>query len=208
MKLLKEALVDVKRLDDEETPGDEPDLDVEVGLDDSDELAGDQDADDSLPDDMDVDGSADGSADLSQPDPADPNADADSPWGALPSGGSSAPGEGGDTPDEAEPGADQETDGEIGAIADKASDDPNRQGLVRTVRGAHLVYKREGDDGSFEELWIYNVTTLQDEMTVRRAILAGTDIAPNKSSSPDGSQTYKVWSAGNAEMLMITGLQN
>lgn len=87
--------------------------------------------------------------------------------------------------------------------------DPDHQGLIRAVPDAHLVYKREVADGTFEELWIYNVTTLQDELlNVRKAILAGTDIPVGKMQSPDGSQTYTMWSAGNAELLIVQGLQN
>lgn len=97
---------------------------------------------------------------------------------------------------------------ELDGIASDATDDPNRQGLIRTVKHAHLVYKRETEEGTFEELWIYNVTTLRDEMTVKKAILAGTDIPTNKMQSPDGSQSYESWSAGNAELLMIKGLPN
>lgn len=86
-------------------------------------------------------------------------------------------------------------------------EDPNRQGLIRTVKGAHLVYKRSVEDGAFEELWIYNVSTLRDEITVRKAILAGTDIPVNKAQSPDGSQSFETWSAGNAELMLVKGLQ-
>jgi hypothetical protein len=97
---------------------------------------------------------------------------------------------------------------ELDGIADDATDDPNRQGLIRTVKGAHLVYKRETEEGTFEELWIYNVTTLKDELIVKKAILAGTDIPPNKMQSPDGDQSYEIWSAGNAELLLVKGLPN
>ena len=86
--------------------------------------------------------------------------------------------------------------------------DPNKQGLIRAVKNAHLVYKRETEDGTFEELWLYNVTTLRDELIVRKAILAGTDIPPNKMTSPDGSQVYTMWSAGNAELVLVSGLPN
>ena len=105
-------------------------------------------------------------------------------------------------------GTDQQDDlGELDVIAHDATDDPNRQGTIRTVQKAHLVYKREGDDG-FEELWVYNVGSMKDELDVRKAILAGTDIKPGKTTSDDGSQTYNIWSAGNAEVLHITGLPN
>lgn len=96
---------------------------------------------------------------------------------------------------------------DIDTIAHDATDDPNRQGTIRAVKKAHLVYKREGDDG-FEELWVYNVGSMKDELDVRKAILAGTDIKPGKTASDDGSQTYSIWSAGNAEVLRITGLPN
>lgn len=85
-------------------------------------------------------------------------------------------------------------------------EDPNRQGMIRTVKGAHLVYKREVEDGTYEELWQYNTSTLRDEITVRKAVLAGTDIPVNKAQSPDGSQSFETWAAGNAELMLIRGL--
>lgn len=97
---------------------------------------------------------------------------------------------------------------ELDGIADEATSDPDRQGLIRTVKDAHLVYKRDTEDGTFEELWIYNLTTLRGELDVKKAILAGTDIPTNKTRSPDGSQTYEIWSSGNAEMILIKGLPN
>jgi len=97
---------------------------------------------------------------------------------------------------------------ELDGIADVATDDPDKQGLIRTVKDAHLVYKRTTEDGSFEELWIYNLNTLRNELEVKKAILAGTDIPPSKVRSPDGTQTYEIWSSGNAEMILIKGLPN
>ena len=91
-------------------------------------------------------------------------------------------------------------------VATQASDDPNRRGLIRTVKDSHLVYKRESEDGTFEELWIFNVTDLKNEMKIRKAILAGTDISTNNTSSPDGKQEYSLWTAGNMEMLQVVGL--
>ena len=96
----------------------------------------------------------------------------------------------------------------LDAITDKASEDPDKQGVIRTVKGAHLVYKRQTEDGTYEELWIYNSGTMRDELDVRKAILAGTDIPTDKTSSPDGSQEYEIWSSGNAEILQIKGLPN
>ena len=34
----------------------------------------------------------------------------------------------------------------------EVEDDPDRQGLIRTVKGAHLVYKRKQEDGTYDEL--------------------------------------------------------
>lgn len=86
--------------------------------------------------------------------------------------------------------------------------DPDRVGLIRTVPGAHLVYKRESPDGGFEELWAYNITDLRQNQETKHQILAGTDIPRNRSRSPDGAQSYEVWAAGNVEMLAIRGLPN
>lgn len=106
-------------------------------------------------------------------------------------------------------GSDQETDVELDAVTDNVSEDPNRQGLIRKVKGAHLVYKRKTEDGTYEELWIYNSgNNLRDELEIRKAVLAGTDIPAGRTASPDGKQQYEIWSAGNAEMLQIQGLPN
>lgn len=95
---------------------------------------------------------------------------------------------------------------ELDGIAQQATEDPDRAGLIRRVPNARLVYKRETADGSFEELWIYNVGNIKDELAVRKAILAGTDIPTNQTQSPDGTQNYTVWTSGNAEILHILGL--
>jgi ribosome modulation factor len=105
-------------------------------------------------------------------------------------------------------GDDQQDDPKLDALTDKASEDPDRQGIVRRVKSAHLIYKRQTEEGTYEELWIYNVGNMRDELDVRKAILAGTDIPTTKTTSPDGSQSYEMWSAGNAEMLQIKGLPN
>jgi hypothetical protein len=90
---------------------------------------------------------------------------------------------------------------------DDEQDDPDRQGLIRVVPNAHLVYKRAAEDGTFEELWIYNTgDSFEPELETRRAILAGTDIPMNSMTSQDGNQAYVLWTAGNAQMLHITGL--
>lgn len=85
--------------------------------------------------------------------------------------------------------------------------DPNKQGVIRTIKNAHLVYKRKGSEGDYEELWIYNIyDKINDEMEVRRDILAGTDIPPGKKESKDGSQAFELWSSGNVQFLFITGM--
>lgn len=88
-------------------------------------------------------------------------------------------------------------------------EDPNKQGLIRTVKGAKLVYKRQTDDGTFEELWIYNIGNInRDEYEIRKDILAGTDIPLNKVISDDGTQEYELWTIGNAQIIKISGLPN
>lgn len=87
--------------------------------------------------------------------------------------------------------------------------DPNRQGTIRRVKNAHLVYKRQSDDGTFEELWIYKQgDKFDDELEIRRDILAGTDIPVNKTQSDDKRQQSDSWTSGNVQMLKITGLTN
>ena len=87
-------------------------------------------------------------------------------------------------------------------------DDPDRQGNVHYVKSAHLVYRREQEDGTFEELWIYNVGDEAERKAeeIIRDILAGTDIDDTQIRSEDGAQEYTLWTIGNAQMLKITGL--
>ncbi len=87
--------------------------------------------------------------------------------------------------------------------------DPDRAGIIRTVDNAHLVYKRQSEDGTYHELWIYNLyDTTHDELEIRRDILAGTDIPVNKTFSPDGTQKYAISTMGNAQMIEVSGLPN
>lgn len=89
------------------------------------------------------------------------------------------------------------------------SDDPNRQGIIRTVDNAHLVFKRQSEDGTFEELWVYNIgDSLDTGLKIRRDILAGTDISQNRTRSEDESQSYDLTTLGNAQILHIKGLSN
>lgn len=214
MKYLREVLSNIKRLDTEDDTHDDIDLDVGDDADNEDDLLGNGndefsqgDKDEVGQDGTDIDLDVDDDGPM-------PSSDTDAPWSNLVGGASSGgpvdgaePGSEDQDQDPDEEGTPEETD-ELDTIADSATEDPNRQGVIRTVKGAHLVYKRESQEGGFEELWIFNVTNLQDEMMIRKAILSGTDIPVNQSSSPDGNQTYKLWSVGNAEMLLITGLQN
>ena len=87
--------------------------------------------------------------------------------------------------------------------------DPDFQGVVRTVTGACLVYKRKTEEGTFEELWVYNVgKNMRGEVKTRRAILAGTDIPAQSVSSEDGTQEVETTTIGNVQFLRIVGLPN
>lgn len=98
--------------------------------------------------------------------------------------------------------------GDMGGIDDEDGN-PDYQGNIRTVTGANLVYKRKQEDGNYEELWIYNVgDDVKKEMQIRRAILAGTDIAPNQRESDDGTQREETTTLGNVQYLKVTGLPN
>lgn len=87
---------------------------------------------------------------------------------------------------------------------------PDFQGDIRSVTGANLVYKRQTQDGSYEELWIYTIRKdAQAEYAIRKAILSGTDIDPNTQQSDDGSQRARTITVGkgNVQYVNITGLQ-
>lgn len=82
--------------------------------------------------------------------------------------------------------------------------------VTRFVPGAHLIYKRQSDVDSFEELWIYavDVKSPTSHAKIEQQILAGTDIDPNSMASEDGAQQAAVWHAGNAKYMHLTGLVN
>jgi hypothetical protein len=85
----------------------------------------------------------------------------------------------------------------------------DEEAVIRTVDGAHLVKKEQGEDGKFEEIWIYNIgKNMKDALKIRRDILAGTDIGEKKTTSEDGEQSYTLWTSGNAQILHIKGLAN
>jgi hypothetical protein len=114
--------------------------------------------------------------------------------------------------DEELPLEDEGLEGEDDLLGDEENadgSDPDFQGVIRTVTGACLVYKRKTEDGTYEELWIYNVgKNMRNEVKTRRSILAGTDIPPHDVASEDGSQTVETTTVGNVQYLKITGLPN
>ena len=94
-------------------------------------------------------------------------------------------------------------------VQEEEPEDPDRQGIIRTVKNAHLVYKRQQENSTFTELWIYNIINkLKSEVDIRRDILAGTDIPAKKTRTPNGDQSYEIWTAGNAQLILIKGLPN
>jgi hypothetical protein len=102
-------------------------------------------------------------------------------------------------------------DGEVESNIDgfEVEDDPDRQGLIRTVKGAHLVYKRKNEEGTFDELWVFGTGgDIKGDLQVRRAILAGTDIPPRAIKSENGQQSYTLTTMGNGQLLHIKGLPN
>lgn len=110
--------------------------------------------------------------------------------------------EDGDAPDELD--LDGGMDGEEGDAL--GGEEP----ITRFVPGAHLIYKRQSDVDSFEELWIYavDVKSPTSHAKVEQQILAGTDIDPSSMASEDGAQQASVWHAGNAKYMHLTGLVN
>lgn len=101
-------------------------------------------------------------------------------------------------PQDDEQGDDQELsqDGEQG--------DPDRQGDIRTVPEAHLVYKRKNENNLFDELWIFKMNQ-HDTWTMKTfdAILAGTDIPKGSTTSDDGSQTVERWEVGDPKNTLV-----
>lgn len=87
-------------------------------------------------------------------------------------------------------------------------EDPNKAGLIRSVRGAYLVYKRVTETNNYEELWVYNSKDVHYQTKIRNSILAGTDVDPSTLMSPNGEQRANIWGKGNIQYLHITGLPN
>lgn len=88
-------------------------------------------------------------------------------------------------------------------------EDPDRQGVIRTIKNAHLIYKRMDSDGTFSELWMYDISKgSKDEFDIRNAILDGTDIDQKTGASDDNKQKYTLWTNNTRQMMHITGLAN
>ena len=86
---------------------------------------------------------------------------------------------------------------------------PDRQGIIRTIPNAHLIYKRASQNGTYEEMWMYKAGhNYRDENKIRSAILDGTDIDQRLGNSPDGEQTYEIWTCNDRQILKISGLPN
>lgn len=86
---------------------------------------------------------------------------------------------------------------------------PDRQGTIRTIPNAHLIYKRSAPNGTFSEMWMYKAGhNYRDENKVRSAILDGTDIDQRLGASTDGEQTYEIWTCNDRQIMKISGLPN
>lgn len=90
-------------------------------------------------------------------------------------------------------------------VSTNSEESHDKMGLIRKIKGAHLVFKRQVEDGTYTEMWIY-YDDIINSTNVRQEILAGTDIDPKTGFSEDKQQTYEIWSPGNVEILVITGL--
>ncbi len=92
---------------------------------------------------------------------------------------------------------------------EKEEHDPDREGIIRTIKNAHLVYKRKDVNGTYTELWEYDINKgFNDEYDIRDAILNGTDINHKTGLSSDEQQSFDLWTCGGRQMMKITGLEN
>ena len=97
----------------------------------------------------------------------------------------------------------QDGDDEFGDD-DEEQGDPDRQGDIRTVPDAHLVYKRKNENNLYDELWIFKLNQ-HDSWTMKTygAIMAGTDIPKGSTSSGDSSQTVERWEVGDPKNTLV-----
>lgn len=104
---------------------------------------------------------------------------------------------------------DQDQEDKEKQAKEDAEKDPDHQGLIRTVKNAHLIYKRQDDDGTYSELWIYKIAKgMKGEFEVRNAILNGTDIDLKTGKSEDESQYFEIWTCNDRQMMKIYRLPN
>ena len=107
--------------------------------------------------------------------------------------------------------SDLETDDEELDDQDDLEDeeDEDYQGNIRTVRGAHLVYKRMTEDGTYDELWIYNVGKNKPaEQKIRNAILAGAGTSDGVGEEGAEAKQPETYTVGNVQYIKLTGLPN
>lgn len=108
---------------------------------------------------------------------------------------------------------DDNPDGQSTGDDDAKQGDPDRQGSIRTVPDAHLVYKRKNENNLYDELWIYKQNQ-HDTWTMKTydAILAGSDIPKGASTSEDNTQSVERWEVGDPKdtlvFVNIIGLAN
>ena len=88
--------------------------------------------------------------------------------------------------------------------------DMNRQGLIRKVKNAHLIYKRENETDTYDELWVYRSGKdgIKSEIDIKNDIVSGTDIPVDGLKSDDGEQFYEIWHVGEVIFLKIFNLPN
>ena len=88
--------------------------------------------------------------------------------------------------------------------------DLNRQGLIRKVKNAHLIYKRENETDTYDELWVYRSGKdgIKSEIDIKNDIISGTDIPVDGLKSDDGEQFYEIWHVGEVIFLKIFNLPN
>ena len=86
--------------------------------------------------------------------------------------------------------------------------DPNRQGLIRNVDGAHLIYKRQNSTEQYDELWVWELQSrkIDDEIKVKKNILSGTDIPIDAQKSKDNEQYFELKTIGNVSFMKIFNL--
>lgn len=92
---------------------------------------------------------------------------------------------------------------------DSFSNSESDEGILRTVPKASMIYKREQQDGTFEEMWIYNTTKdNRRDQQIYNNIVSGSDIPQGGSQSEDKTQGVETWAIGNVKMVLLTGLTN